>query len=99
MSPAALACKRFASGGFLFITVEYVLKMVESNVILDPEKHIMRPELLIHPMKLNDMRPLLMNQIDDNKSIANTSAIVALKRNRNGFVKHNRTPADDRLYL
>ena len=99
LSPAALACKRFASVGFMFITVEYGLEMMKSNVILDPEKYIIRPGLLINPMKINDMRPLLMDQIDDNKSIANTSAIVALKRYRNGLVKHNKTPADDRLLL
>ena len=50
-------------------------------------------------MKINDMRSLLMDQIDDNKSIGNTSAIVALKRYRNGLVKLNKTAADDRLLL
>ena len=73
--------------------------MMKSNVILDPGKYIIRPGHLINPMKINDMRPILMDQIDDNKSIANTSAIVALKRNRNGLVKHNKTPADYRLLL
>ena len=80
LSPAALACKRSASGGLMFITNEYVLKMMKSTVILDPEKYIIRPGLLINPMKINDMRPLLMDQIDDNKSIENTSAIVKLKK-------------------
>ena len=83
----------------MFITVEYVLKMMKSNVILDPEKYIIRHGLMINPMKINDMRPLLMDQIDGNKSIANTSAIEALKRYRNGPVKHNKTSADDRLLL
>ena len=99
LSPAALACKRFASGGFMFITVDYVLKMMKSNVILDPEKYVIRPGLLINSMKINDMRPLLIDQIDDNKLIANTSCIVASKRYRNGLVKHNKTPADDRFLL
>ena len=57
------------------------------------------PGLLINRMKINDMRPLLMVQIDDNKSIENSSAILALKRYRNGLVKPNKTPADDRLLL
>ena len=87
LSPAALACKRFASGGFMFITVEYVVEMMKSNVILDPEKYIIRPGILINSMEINDMRPLLIDHIYDNKSIANTSAIVALKRYRNGLVK------------
>ena len=73
--------------------------MMKSNVILDPEKYVIRPGLLINPMKINDMRPLLIDQIDDNKSIANTSCIVALKNYRNGLVKQNKTPADDRLLL
>ena len=83
----------------MFITVQYVLEMMKNNVILDPKKYIIRPGLMINPMKINDMRPLLMDQIDDNKAIANTSAIVALKRYRNSLVKHNKTPADDRLLL
>ena len=99
LSPAALVCKRFASGGFMFITVEYVLKMMKSNVILDPEIYFIRPGHLINPMKINDMRPILMDQIDDNKSKANTSAIVTLKRYRNSLVKHNKTPAGNRLSL
>ena len=83
----------------MFITVENVLETMKSNVILDPENYIIRPGLLINPLKLNDMRPLLMDQIDDDKSLANTSAIVALKRYRNSLVKQNKTPADARLLL
>ena len=87
--------QKICVGGFMFITVEYVLEMMKSNVILDHEKYIIRPGLLINPMKINDMRQLLMDQVDDNKLIA----IVALKRYRNSLVKHNKTPADDRLLL
>ena len=55
--------------------------------------------LLINRMKINDMRLLLMDQIDDNKSIENTSAIVALKKIRNALVKLNKFRADDRLSM
>ena len=94
---SSFSLQKVCVGGFMFITVEYVLEMMKSTVILDPEEYIIRPWLLINPMKSNDMRPLLMDQIDDNKSISNTSAIVALKRYRNDIVKHYKTPADDRL--
>ena len=87
LSPAALTCKKFASGGFKFITVEYVLEMMESAVILDPENFIIPPGRLTTRMKVNDMRPLFRQQIDVNNSIANMSAISALKRYRNGEVK------------
>ena len=66
---------------------------------LDPENYIISPGLLVNPMKIYVMLPLLMDQIDHNNTIANTSAIAALKRYRNGLVKHNKTPADERFLL
>ena len=82
LKPAALTCRKFASGGFKFITAHYVLKMKKSSVILDPKGFIIEPGRLNKRTIVNDMRPLLMSQIDENNSTKNMSAIVALKKHR-----------------
>ena len=82
LKAAALTCRKFASGGFKFITADYVLKMKKSSVILDPKGFIIEPGRLNKRTIVNDMRPLLMSQIDQSNSTKNMSAIVALKKHR-----------------
>ena len=79
--------KRFAAGGFKLIKADFLAKVHEKNILIDPEPYIIHPGSKLVENRVNDKRPLLLDQCSGKTSVGNVSAIVALKRYRDGKFK------------
>ena len=82
--------KRFAAGGFKFIKVDFLAEVHEKkNILIDPEPYIIHPGSKLVENRVNDKRPLLLDQCSGKTSVENVSAIAALKRYRDGKFKQS----------
>ena len=79
--------KRFAAGGFKFLKVDFLGEVHERKTLIDPEPYIIHPGSKLVENRVNDKRPLLLDQCSGKTSAENVSAIVALKRYRDGTFK------------
>lgn len=85
LSGLAKQCRVFAGGDMTFIKYDYIIDSLESEVILDPysDKYRLTPGSNITKIIVNDVKPLLMEQISGLVGESNRiSAIVALKKHR-----------------
>ena len=98
LSEAAKFCREFAGGQLTFIKLDYIIKSLRSDVVLDPysDRYRLLPGSNVKEVKVKDIRPLLMHQISqDNDTGRHVSAIVALKRYRNDKKVSVQTGLDD----
>ena len=86
-SQHSIVAKRFAAGGFKFIKIDFLTEVYEKSILIDPEPYVIHPgsELVVN--RVNDKRPLLLDQCSGRTSVENVSAIVALKRYHDGKFK------------
>ena len=62
---------------------------MKKNILIDPEPYIIHPGSKLVVNRVNDKRPLLLDQCSGKTSVENVSAIVALKRYRDGKFKQS----------
>ena len=82
LSSLAIDLRKFAGGDFKFLEVNYILDSLYSDAVLDPLEYQIKPGSKREKIIVNNIRPLLMDQINGKTSKDNVSAIVALKRKR-----------------
>jgi hypothetical protein len=87
VSAAALNCRKFAGGDFIFLRLDYITDTRKSNIVLDPENYRLMPGEFVRKIIVNDVRPLLLDQCTGNEENNRISSIVALRRHRQGLEK------------
>ena len=79
--------KRFAAGGFKFLNIDFVAEVDEKKMLIDPEPNFLQPGSKLVENRVNDKRPLFLDQCSGKTLGEGVSAIVALKRYRDGIWK------------
>ena len=84
LSIYAKICRDFAGGDMTFLKADYITKSLSSTKILDPYLYTMPPGTNVKNKLVNDVRPLLLDQIEgeSGEEGRKTSAVVALKNHR-----------------
>ena len=79
--------KRFAAGGFKFLNIDFVAEVDEKKMLIDPEPYILQPGFKLVENRVNDKRPLFLDQCSEKTLGEGVSAFVALKIYRDGTFK------------
>ena len=79
--------KRFAAGGFKFLNIDFVAEVDEKKMLIDPEPYTLQPGSKLVENRVNDKRPLFLDQGSEKALGEGVSAIVALKRYYDGTFK------------
>ena len=79
--------KEFAAGGFKFLNIDFVAEVDEKKMLIDPEPYFLQPGSKLVENRVNDKRPLFLDQCSGKTLGESVSAIVALKRYREGTFK------------
>jgi hypothetical protein len=90
LTPAAKMCREFAGGDMTFLKLDYIIDSLRSDVMLDPysQKYILLPGSDVKKVHVNDIKPLLMHQINQDEGTGrHVSAVVALKRHHKMLLK------------
>ena len=81
----AKICRDFAGGDMTFLKVLYITKSLKSTTVLDPYLYTMKPGSNVKKRHVNEIRPLLLDQIEGaqtGEEGSRTSTVVALKKHR-----------------
>ena len=76
--------QKFAQGGLTFLKKNFIMDVKKVVTLLDPKDYTIAPGSNFRRARVNDMRPLFLDQISGKKSNENISAVAYLKRYRNG---------------
>ena len=76
--------QKFAQGGLTVLKKNFITDVKKVATLLDPKDFTIAPRSNFRRARVNDMRPLFVDQISGKKSNENISAMVYLKRYRNG---------------
>ena len=76
--------QKFAQGGLTFLKKNFIMDVKKGVTLLDPKDYTIAPGSNFRRARVNDMRPLFLDQISGKKSNENISAVAYLKRYRNG---------------
>ena len=72
--------KQLAAGGFKFLKIDFVSEVDEKKKLIDPEPYIIQAGSKLVEIRVNDKRPLFLDQCNGKTLGEGVSAIVALKR-------------------
>ncbi len=90
MVEPAKVIQTFASGNWTFLSVKYVENCEKAGVVVDPEIYIFKPGTKLQQTRVNDMRPLLKRQRNNNFNSTETTAICHVPKYRKTFVENFR---------
>ena len=79
--------QKFAQGGLTFLKKHFIMDVKKAGTLLDPKDYTITPGSNFRRARVNDLRPLFLDQISGKKSNENISAVAYLKRYRSGQTK------------